>query len=67
METRLENAAGPARVSQTDHTYGPNTCVQGYVWREAFTGDAVCVTPLQRAAAKQQNSVAPEQIRSTSP
>ena len=23
--------------------YGPHTCVQGYVWREAFLGDDVCV------------------------
>jgi hypothetical protein len=25
--------------------YGPETCVQGYVWREAFEGDTVCVPP----------------------
>jgi hypothetical protein len=25
--------------------YGPETCVQGYVWREAFVGDTVCVPP----------------------
>jgi hypothetical protein len=62
MLTRLQNAAGAARVSQTDHTYGPATCVQGYVWREAFTGDAVCVTPQERDAAAAQNASAPAQI-----
>jgi hypothetical protein len=34
---------------------GPNTCRQGYVWREAFGGDVVCVTPYERQQAKQQN------------
>lgn len=23
----------------------PDTCISGYVWREAFVGDTVCVTP----------------------
>ncbi|MFF4646535.1 hypothetical protein [Streptomyces sp. NPDC001389] len=25
--------------------YGPDTCQQGYVWRDSFDGDTVCVTP----------------------
>ena len=36
--------------------YGPDTCIQGYVWREARPGDTVCVTPDVRAAVAQQNS-----------
>ncbi len=36
--------------------YGPDTCIQGYVWREARTGDTVCVTPDIRATVKQQNA-----------
>lgn len=30
-------------------------CNTGYVWREATSGDAVCVTPADRAEAKAQN------------
>lgn len=28
-----------------DCSYGPNTCLQGYVWREATKNDLVCVEP----------------------
>lgn len=38
--------------------YGPDTCRQGYVWREAFPGDHVCVTPKTRAQAASDNSYA---------
>jgi Mycobacterium membrane protein len=36
--------------------YGPDTCLQGFVWREARTGDTVCVTPDVRARTLQENS-----------
>jgi PASTA domain len=36
--------------------YGPDTCLQGYVWREAFQGDHVCVTPETRAQAANDNA-----------
>ncbi|MGW7455277.1 hypothetical protein [Streptomyces sp. NPDC054787] len=32
--------------------YGPDTCKQGYVWRESFVGDTECVTPEERDLAK---------------
>lgn len=35
-----------------------DTCRQGYVWREAFAGDHVCVTPETRAQASQDNGQA---------
>ncbi len=38
--------------------YGPDTCVQGFVWREAFAGDHVCVTPETRAQTARDNSQA---------
>ncbi|GER90622.1 hypothetical protein KDW_47840 [Dictyobacter vulcani] len=38
--------------------YGPDTCLTGYVWREAFTDDHVCVTPDQRTRAAFDNSQA---------
>jgi hypothetical protein len=28
--------------------YGPDTCAPGFVWRDAFDGDHVCVTPQRR-------------------
>src|SRR6185436_4082514 len=35
-----------------------DTCRQGFVWREAFPGDQVCVTPRTRDQAAQDNSQA---------
>jgi hypothetical protein len=35
--------------------YGPDTCRQGYVWRDAVPGDHVCVPPWIRAQAQQEN------------
>ncbi|MDZ8188269.1 MAG: hypothetical protein RMX96_25870 [Nostoc sp. ChiSLP02] len=38
--------------------YGPDTCRQGYVWREAVPNDHVCVTPKTRSqTAKDNNQV----------
>ncbi|KAH0545391.1 hypothetical protein FGG08_000532 [Glutinoglossum americanum] len=36
--------------------FGPDTCLEGWVWREAVAGDHVCVTPAIRAAAATDNS-----------
>jgi hypothetical protein len=38
--------------------YGPNTCLEGYVWREAFPGDDVCVTPDRRQQTADENAQA---------
>jgi hypothetical protein len=38
--------------------YGPDTCRQGYVWREAVPGDHVCVDPRTRAQARADNAQA---------
>ncbi|WP_193047233.1 hypothetical protein [Mycolicibacterium baixiangningiae] len=35
--------------------YGPDTCINGFVWREAAPGDNVCVTPAVRDATAAQN------------
>lgn len=42
--------------------YGPNTCISGFVWREAFEGDVTCVTPERRAAVKEENRVGPSRV-----
>lgn len=36
----------------------PDTCKPGYVWREAFPNDHVCVTPIIRSLMARQNSEA---------
>lgn len=36
--------------------FGPDTCIQGYVWREAFPGDRVCVTSQIRSEAAEDNA-----------
>ena len=36
----------------------PGTCRPGYVWREAYPGDLVCVTPETRAQASRDNEEA---------
>lgn len=38
--------------------FGPDTCRQGYVWRETIPSDHVCVTPTSRTTASQENAKA---------
>jgi hypothetical protein len=38
--------------------FGPDTCINGFVWREAAPGDNVCVTPAVRDATAAQNAQA---------
>jgi hypothetical protein len=49
-------ATGPSASGTGD--YGPNTCLQVYVWRGAFPGDVVCVTGATRSQAAYDNSQA---------
>ncbi|WP_151898950.1 hypothetical protein [Nitrosospira lacus] len=37
--------------------FGPDTCLPGFVWREAFNGDHVCVTGATRTQAANDNSI----------
>jgi hypothetical protein len=43
-------------LADPDLPYGPDTCTQGFVWREARTGDTVCVTPAVRTRTAQENA-----------
>lgn len=45
-------------ASAYDCSYGPDTCIQGYVWRDAAPNDHVCVTPEVREQARIDNSLA---------
>lgn len=47
--------------------YGPDTCRQGYVWREAIPSDHVCVTPGTRAQTAYDNSQASFRRNPTGP
>jgi hypothetical protein len=47
-----ENAAS---ARGEGHVPGKIGCVSGLVWREAFDGDSVCVTPARRSETWQQN------------
>ncbi len=51
---RADNAVRYSRW--VNGAYGPHTCVQGYVWREAWVGDDVCVTGSQRTQARLDNA-----------
>jgi hypothetical protein len=53
--TRSAGAAGSC-------AYGPGTCQQGYVWREAYFGDKACVDPSQRDQAASDNANAPYRV-----
>ncbi len=47
-----ENQQAPQnRISDTD-----NGCKPGFVWRDAFNGDGVCVTPQARARVHAENA-----------
>lgn len=50
--TQTTFQAAPKRPS------GPDTCLQGFVWRDAFRGDHVCVTPDVRNQAAADNNLA---------
>jgi hypothetical protein len=38
--------------------YGPDTCIDGFVWREALATDHVCVSPGARQQARDENTQA---------
>jgi hypothetical protein len=46
--------------------YGPDTCKNGYVWREAISSDHVCVTPQTRSATAYENSLARSRVEPNS-
>lgn len=50
--------ASPATPAPADGDFGPDTCLNGFVWREAVPTDHVCVTPTVRTQTRQDNSLA---------
>lgn len=58
--------SGDTQTNQTGVLpYGPYTCVQGYVWREAFPNDYACVTPDVRTQAWADNAQASARVSPT--
>jgi len=47
----------PPAATPAPLPYGPDTCKQGYVWREAIPGDHVCVRPQARSKAAHENAI----------
>ncbi|GIH95752.1 hypothetical protein ACFFMN_01780 [Planobispora siamensis] len=54
--TATATAATVGTASADD--FGPDTCRQGYVWREATPTDRVCVTPAVRSQTRADNRAA---------
>lgn len=42
--------------------YGADTCAEGFVWRDAAPGDHVCVKPLGRQRAAEENALAASRV-----
>ncbi|QVI24183.1 hypothetical protein KHQ06_16245 [Nocardia tengchongensis] len=49
---------GSLTVANAGGDYGPDTCQEGYVWREANAADHVCVSPGTRDQARADNAAA---------
>jgi hypothetical protein len=55
----LAIGGGSAVVAKADSlAYGPDTCRNGFVWREAAIHDHVCVRPASRTTAQRENGLA---------
>jgi hypothetical protein len=56
-----------APAASAQPPFGPDTCKQGYVWREAIPSDHVCVTPDTRSQTAFDNSQAASRRNPTGP
>ena len=55
---RRRTTRRPSTAARRAAPYGPDTCLNGYVWREAVASDHVCVTPPRRQQARNDNAQA---------
>ncbi|MGI5132294.1 serine hydrolase domain-containing protein [Pseudonocardia sp. CA-107938] len=55
---KVAPVASAVVVPAVDLPYGPDTCVNGFVWREARPDDHVCVTPETRTLTAEENAAA---------
>jgi hypothetical protein len=56
-----------AAIAAAQPPFGPDTCKQGYVWREAIPSDHVCVSPATRSQTAFDNSQAASRRNPTGP
>lgn len=56
-------AAAALTPTAASAQYGPDTCRTGFVWREAYRGDHVCVRPWVREQARRDNQRAWDRYR----
>jgi len=61
-QAQQDNAQAAARRQPGGGPYGPDTCRQGFVWREAFPNDHVCVTGATRSQAQADNAQAESRV-----
>ena len=61
------DSPSPSPSPSPSFEFGPNQCVPGYVWRAAYDGDVVCVTPEQRALVAADNAAAASRVDPTGP
>ncbi|MBJ7341886.1 MAG: hypothetical protein JHC64_29620, partial [Mycolicibacterium sp.] len=66
-QTAAQNSAAAANREPNGGTYGPNTCKQGFVWRDAWGGDQVCVVPAVRDQAATDNAAAASRRQTSAP
>ncbi|MGW0591548.1 hypothetical protein [Streptosporangium sp. NPDC002607] len=53
-----DNQAAPSRTNPARNVWGPNTCTDNYVWRQADASDYVCVTMETRLQTLEDNAAA---------
>lgn len=63
MRAQNDNAQADSRREPNGGAYGPDTCVQGYVWRGATDTDHVCVVPQTRDDTAEDNVAADSRRR----
>ncbi|WP_374586271.1 hypothetical protein [Ideonella dechloratans] len=61
--TLIGSAPARARDALSSLPYGPDTCQNGYVFRDAFPGDHVCVTPGTRLQVARDNAAAAARVQ----
>jgi hypothetical protein len=62
QNTANDNAQAAARRNPNGGAFGPDTCLEGFVWREAVPTDHVCVTPATRQQARDDNAQASARV-----
>jgi hypothetical protein len=55
-ELLAENQAHHSLVDPNNQHSGPNTCINGYKWRDAFPGDEICVNEASKMQTAADNA-----------